>query len=78
MEILSAIELKKYIYRKQIEIIYSKIIEAAKNFRNELYFNCDFKLEEKAINYFKKLGYKIIINYCTSSSPYKYMYEITW
>lgn len=76
--ILSADSIRNLQYRRQIEFIYEKILDAVKNFRNQCYINCDFKINEEAIRYLKEMGYKVLINYQPNRSPYIYIYEIDW
>lgn len=77
-QIAYATDLRSQMYKKQIQLICKKIIDAAKNFKLYVYIQSDFKFDEKCIEYFKNLGYKIKVTYSTNTIPYKYSYEIDW
>ena len=65
-------------FTQQKELLMTKILEAAKNFKQEVYIRSQFKLNEECIYYFKHLGYKVLIEYDTTITPYIYTYEINW
>lgn len=77
-KIISAEKLREVVYNKQIELVFNKILDAAKNFKYEVYIRTDFKLNEKCVYFFKNLGYNVLINYDATIIPYKYSYEISW
>lgn len=77
-KVLDAEKLRELIGKNEKELVQNKIMEAAKNFKRELYLRTDFKLSETTIYYFKNNGYKVLIDYDASVTPFKYMYEISW
>ncbi len=75
---MTANKLVELIYENEIVLLLDKIKEAAKNFRRELYINCDYRLRESTIGQLRKLNYKIEVNYNLDRTHYIYMYKITW
>ena len=77
-EELTANRLVEIIYENELGLMLDKIKEAAKNFRRELYINCDYRLRESTIGQLRKLNYKIEIDCNYNRQHYVYMYKITW
>ncbi len=77
-EELTASRLVQIIYENELGLMLDKIKEAAKNFRRELYINCDYRLRESTIGQLRKLNYKIEVSYNLDRIHYIYMYKITW
>lgn len=77
-EYLSKDKLNEIVYSKQTEMVLNKIIEAAKNFKNEVHIVADYALRESTIGRIKKLGYKIEGVCHIETHPYRYTYRITW
>lgn len=75
---LTANKLVELIYENELSIMLDKIKEAAKNFRRELFINCDYKLRESTIGQLRKLNYKIEVDWNYNRQHYVYMYKITW
>lgn len=78
VEEITAEKLVHIVQLNQKEIIMNKIIEAAKNFKKEIYLRSDYKLLEDTIYYFKHRGFNVLIDYDTTFQPYKYAYTISW
>jgi hypothetical protein len=75
---LTAQQIRDAQVKEQMNLIMNKILEAAKNFKREVYIRCDYKLFENTIDRIKELGYVVVSNCEEYSIPYKYNYQIMW
>lgn len=78
IEVIPADKLRLSIHKEQVNLIYAKILQAAKNFRFETYISSDFLFNENTMQYFRELGYDIIATLYEEEEPYKYNYVIKW
>ena len=77
-------DLYEYMQGYQVQLVFKKIIEAAKNLKTEVYFNTDIKLSAKCLSQLSKLGYNANESFKKIESKDKlnpsfiYTYHISW
>lgn len=76
--VLSAESIRNIQLNKEVSFIYNKIKESAYNFKMNCVISSDYEIGDKALRYFKDLGYKINKSIDKKVLPQYYIYEISW
>lgn len=76
---LSAETIREIREKKELEFIYQKIYEATKNFKDICYINCNYRLNNKNVEYLRENGFKITSEFHYDNGKTSlYSYEISW